>query len=146
MTQHGSRPCGVCAVCGCMFLGGAASASNPAVAALGSPDDGGEWGLTLTYTSTTFIPNVISTLNIICDPSATDGPANPAVTNDPSCPGSSWCNAVIDYRTAAICPSSGGGAGWVITFIILGALSGYTLLGGEQKRSPRPTDKHAPPN
>lgn len=97
--------------CGCFNLSPTQGPTAPAVTAIGSQEAGGDWGVRLTYTSTSFSPAVITTVDIICDPSATDnvglGPdSNPLVddggVND--C-GVAWCSADIVYRTSAICPA-----------------------------------------
>ena len=103
--------CPPVSTCGCYNLGPTQSPTSPAVAAIGSEEDGGDWGVRLTYTSLSFSPSLVTTVDIICDPSASDnlglGPeSNPLVDGGGviNC-GVTWCSADIVYRTSALCPA-----------------------------------------
>eukprot|EP01052_Picozoa_sp_SAG31_P007844 SAG31_NODE_381_length_16458_cov_18.069259_10_plen_415_part_00 len=107
--------------CQCDQLG-PASGGAPEITALGPQGDdfSAGSGLSVVYRSSNYSPIIVTTLNIICDPSATND-AEPEVVNDPSC-SISWCSAEINWRTSAICPA-GLATGWlIIIFMLCGAV------------------------
>ena len=119
-----SGPCPPSSSCHCEKLAGAAGTAAIKVTAVNAMDV--TEGVQLEYQSTSFSPVIVTTVNILCDSSASGPMGEAEVVNDPSCGTTTWCSATINWRTRGICPGGGGGGtGWTITILICVAAGLY---------------------